>query len=85
MCLYLLMSNKQKQEIMKAIIENASIKRGSGYGQYIVTGTVNGVEVTARTTNSEAFDWFTDDSDLEKIIEAVDYVNSLLERTYKNQ
>ena len=70
---------------MKTIITNANIKRGSGYGQYIVTGTVNGVEVTARTTNSEAFDWFTDDSDLEKIIEAVNYVNSLLERTYENQ
>lgn len=79
------MSNKQKQENMKAIIENASIKRGSGYGQYIVTGTVNGVEVTARTTNSEAFDWFDDDSNEEKHIDAVDYVNSLLDRTYENQ
>ena len=70
---------------MKAIITNANIKRGSGYGQYIVTGTVNGVEVTARTANSEAFDWFDDDSNEEKHIDAVDYVNSLLERTYENQ
>jgi hypothetical protein len=79
------MSNKQKQEKMKAIITNANIKRGNGYGQYIVTGTVNGVEVTAHTTNSEAFDWFDDDSNEEKHIDAIDYVNSLLERTYENQ
>ena len=70
---------------MKTIITNANIKRGNGYGQYIVTGTVNGVDVTARTTNSEAFDWFNDDSNEDKNIDAVDYVNSLLERTYENQ
>lgn len=70
---------------MVTIIENASIKRGNGYGQYVVTGTINGVEVSAHTTNSEAFDWFDDDSNFEKHVEAVDYVGSLLKRTYKNQ
>lgn len=70
---------------MVTIIENASIKRGNGYGQYVVTGTINGVEVSAHTTNSEAFDWFDDDSNFEKHVEAVDYVGDLLKRTYKNQ
>lgn len=70
---------------MVTIIENASIGRGNGYGQYIVTGTINGVEVSAHTTNSEAFDWFDDDSNFEKHVEAVDYVGDLLKRTYKNQ
>lgn len=70
---------------MVTIIENASIKRGKGYGQYVVTGTINGVEVSAHTTNSEAFDWFDDDSNFEKHVEAVDYVGDLLKRTYKNQ
>jgi hypothetical protein len=70
---------------MNATIQNAEIKRGNGYGQYVVTGAVNGVEVAARTTNSEAFDWFNDDSNMDKHIEAVDYVNRLLERTYENQ
>ena len=70
---------------MKEIIENAAIKRGNGYGQYIVSGTVNGVDVTAHTTNSEAFDWFDDDSDMDKNQDAIDYVHSLLERTFENQ
>lgn len=69
---------------MNVIIENATISRNNGYGQYFVSGLVNGVEVSAHTTNSEAFDWFDDDSDMDRHQAAIDYVNSLLVRTYEN-
>jgi hypothetical protein len=66
-------------------ITEVSIKRLSGYGQYQVSGYVNGTLVKAHTTNSEAFDWLNDDSNAEKHAEAIDYCNSLIERTYENQ
>lgn len=69
---------------MNTTITNQNIKRGNGYGQYIVTGIVNGVDVTAHTTNSEAFDWFDDDSSDEKHIDAICYVDGLLVSTYEN-
>jgi hypothetical protein len=69
---------------MNTTITNQNIKRGNGYGQYIVTGIVNGVDVTAHTTNSEAFDWFDDDSDMDKHQASIDYVDSLLVSTYEN-
>lgn len=58
---------------MKAIdfkVEDLSITRGNGYGQYYVTTVVNGDKIKAHTTNSEAFDWFNDDENLEKHEEA---------------
>lgn len=66
-------------------IENANIVRhpGGGYGQYQVIGEVNGEVVKAHTTNSEAFDYFNDDSNQEKHLEAIDFVESLLIRTYE--
>jgi hypothetical protein len=69
---------------MNTTITSQNIKRGNGYGQYIVTGIVNGVDVITHTTNSEAFDWFDDDSNDEKHIDAICYVDSLLVRTYEN-
>lgn len=75
---------QNKKDIMKAIITEQAIKRGNGYGQYIVTGRVNGIEVTARTTDSETFDWFSDDSNEEKHQDAVESVNMMLEIAYDN-
>jgi hypothetical protein len=69
---------------MNKTITSQNIQRGNGYGQYIVTGIVNGVDVTAHTTNSEAFDWFDDDSNDEKHIDAIYYVDGLLVSTYEN-
>ena len=66
-------------------ITEVSIKRLSGYGQYLVSGYVNGTLVTAHTNNSEAFDWLNDDSNEEKHIKAIDYCFSLIKRTYENQ
>lgn len=63
-------------------ITNQTIKRGSGYGQYLISGTVNGVEVKAHTTDSEAFDWFKDDSNEEMHNEAIAHVNMKLELAY---
>jgi len=64
-------------------ITEARITRGNGYGQYIVSGIVNGESIKVRTTNSEAFDWFNDDSNLEKHEEAIEYVQSVLENRYE--
>lgn len=64
-------------------IEDAQIKIGNGYGQYIITGTVNGEEVKTRTTDAEAFDWFNDDSDPERHEQAKYHVNTALEIAYE--
>lgn len=68
------------------IIENASIGRHSrgGYGQYLIKGIVNGVSISVHSTNSEAFDWFNDDSNIEKHEEAIYAVNMALELAYNN-
>lgn len=65
-------------------IEDAQIKRGNGYGQYIITGTVNGENVKTRTTDSEAFDWFNDDSNPEKHEAAVYHIQMALKIAYDN-
>ena len=65
-------------------VENLSISRGNGYGQYYVTATVNGDKIKAHTTNSEAFDWFNDDENLEKHEEAQEYCHDLAVRTWEN-
>ena len=65
-------------------ITEQQIKRGNGYGQYIITGIVDGVEVKTITTDSEAFDWFNDDSNEEKHEEAVNHVNMKLEIAFEN-
>lgn len=71
---------------MKAIkVTDLTIKRASGYGQYIVSATINGQYVQARTTNSEAFDWFDDDSNEEKHEDAKAYCADLISRTFEEQ
>jgi len=66
-------------------ITDLGIARKSGYGQYQVSGYVNGTLVKAHTTNSEAYDWFNDDSDAEKHAEAVNYCHYLIEKTYNDK
>lgn len=49
---------------------NLNIKRGSGYGQYIVYANYRGRDITAHTTDSECFDWLNDESNKELHLEA---------------
>lgn len=60
-----------------------TIKRASGYGQYLISGVVNGVEVTARTTDSEAFDYLNDDDYPEKQQQAIEHCMYKLELSYE--
>lgn len=62
-----------------------NIKRASGYGQYLITGQVNGVEVSARTTDSEAFDYLNDDDNHEKRDAAIAHCTFKLELAFENQ
>ena len=61
-----------------------TIKRASGYGQYIITGLVNGVEVSARTTDSEAFDYLNDEDYPEKQDAAIEHCTWKLEQAFEN-
>lgn len=65
-------------------IENIRIERGNGYGQYIITGEVNGVRVTAHTTDSEAFDYLNDEDYPEKQEEAIRHCEMKLKAAYEN-
>lgn len=61
------------------------IKRTNGYGQYILTGIVNGEAIKVHTTESEIYDWLYDDSDFEKHEEAKERAYRLIMRAYDNQ
>jgi hypothetical protein len=61
-----------------------TITRLSGYGQYLIIGVVNGVEVTARTTDSEAFDYLNDDDYPEKQQQAIEHCTYKLEQAFEN-
>ena len=43
-----------------------SIRRDSGYGQYIITAQYRGKKIEAHTTDSEIFDYLDDDSNKAK-------------------
>ena len=75
------------QELMAPEIEisNVTISRGNGYGQYIVSGLVNGEYIEVPTTDSEAFDWLNDDSNEEKHQEAIAHCNMKLEMAYERK
>lgn len=64
-------------------IENIRINRTGSYGRYIVTGTVNGIEVSAPTTDSEAFDYLNDDDFPEKQQDALDHCKMVLEIAFE--
>jgi hypothetical protein len=62
--------------------ENIQIKRTSSYGRYIVTGTVNGIELSASTTDSEAFDYLHDEDNEYKSAMALAHCECLLIQKY---
>jgi hypothetical protein len=71
---------------MKTInITNMNIRRGNGYGHYIISGTVNGVELEVVTNDSEAFDWLNDDSNEEMQNEAISHCKMKLEMAYERR
>jgi len=48
-----------------------NIERTSSYGHYKITAFYKGKHISTITTDSEAFDWFNDDSDKMKHREAL--------------
>lgn len=64
--------------------ENVRIERTKSYGHYRVTGTIDGVEVSCITTDSEAFDYLNDDENIEKQAAAQAHCEMILELTYEN-
>lgn len=65
-------------------ITEITIKRTQSYGHYRVTGMVNGIEVTAITTDSEAFDYLNDEDNEYKSAMALAHCECLLIQTYEN-
>jgi hypothetical protein len=63
-------------------IENIKVSRTASYGRYIISGTVNGEEVETYTNDSEAYDWYNDDSNEEKQEEAIAHCEWKLEEAY---
>ena len=61
-----------------------TIKRANGYGHYLISGVVNGVEVSARTTDSEAFDYLNDEDYPEKQEAAIENCTCKLEQAFEN-
>lgn len=60
------------------------IARTSQYGHYRITGMVNGIEVSAITTDSEAFDYLNDEDNQEKHEQALAHCEMKLELAYEN-
>jgi len=60
------------------------IRRGNGYGQYVIHATYKGRELKVHTTNSECYDWLEDDSNKIKHKEAKRYAYSAVINASKN-
>lgn len=60
------------------------IERTRSYGHYKVTGIVNGIEVSAITTDSQAFDYLNDENNEEKREKALLHCITKLELAYEN-
>jgi len=60
------------------------IERTRSYGHYRITGMVNGIEVSAITTDSEAFDYLNDEDNEYKSAMALAHCEIKLIQTYEN-
>lgn len=65
-------------------VSDVKVTRANGYGQYFISGVVEGIEVKVRDTNSECFDWIEDDSNPDKHQQAKEYANNRLCRAYED-
>ncbi len=76
--------------IHKTIKKNAmktteiKIERTRSYGHYRITGIVNGIEVSAITTDSEAFDYLNDEDNEYKSAMALAHCECKLIQAYEN-
>lgn len=69
------MANFRKVEI--------SIRRGSGYGHYILSAYYRGKKVETSTNDSEIFDWLEDESDKKMHLYAKQMAYRLIVAAYK--
>jgi hypothetical protein len=60
------------------------IQRATAYGSYYIIGTYGGKEVKLHTNNSEAFDWWNDDSNKEKHMDAKRYCYNKIRNYFYN-
>lgn len=60
------------------------MRRGSGYGRYVIEAHYKGKDVRTETTDSEAWDWFHDDSNKEKHREALLHCYHKIVQAYNN-
>lgn len=60
------------------------IERTRSYGHYRITGIVNGIEVSAITTDSEAFDYLNDEDNEYKSAMALAHCECKLIQAYEN-
>ena len=60
------------------------IERTKSYGHYRITGMVNGIAVSAITTDSEAFDYLNDEDNEEKHEQALAHCEYKLIQAYEN-
>lgn len=63
---------------------NFEMSRGNGYGQYVIKATYRGKEITAHTTDSEAWDWIDDDSNQKKHNDARKHCYCKIVEAYNN-
>lgn len=62
-----------------------SIRRGNGYGQYVISANYKGKYIEASTTDSECFDCLEDDSNREKHQEAKRHAYYKIVSAYENR
>lgn len=58
--------------------------RAHGYGQYYILAHYRGKDIKVHTTEGWAWDWFEDDSDKEKHLEALRYCYRQIVQTYRD-
>jgi hypothetical protein len=61
-----------------------TIRRTSSYGRYTINGVVNGVEVSAITTDAEVFDYLNDEDYPEKQEQAIKHCTWKLVDAFEN-
>jgi hypothetical protein len=66
-------------------ITDIRVRRTSSYGRYIISGIVNGEEIETYSNDSETFDRYNDDSDLEKQAEAIQHCEMRLQMAYERK
>lgn len=48
-----------------------NLSRTTSYGRYVISAHYRGKDIKVETTDSEAYDWYNDDSNTEKHMEAL--------------